>query len=133
MVFLALGIVVAKQVLDQSNVFWATWVRVAAGVITLIPIVLCHPKRRSYINELKNTKNWLVPLPASIAGNYVALLLWVAGMKYTAASRAAILNQMSTIFIFIMAALFLKERITKRKSLAIALAMTGAAMTILTN
>ncbi len=51
-------------------------------------------------------------------------------MKYTTASQAAILNQMSTIYIFILAALFLKETITGPKTLAIALALTGAGLTI---
>jgi drug/metabolite transporter (DMT)-like permease len=73
-----------------------------------------------------------VALPASICGNYIALVLWVAGMKYTTASRAAILNQMSTIFIFILAAVFLKEKITVNKGVAIFMAISGALLTIFT-
>ena len=133
MVLLALGIVIAKQVLDDSDVFWATFVRVAAGVVTLAGIVALHPRRDQYIKELALSKAWLTALPASVCGNYVALLFWVAGMKYTTASRAGILNQMSTIFIFIMAAFILKERITKSKLAAITLALTGAVMTIFSN
>jgi drug/metabolite transporter (DMT)-like permease len=53
-------------------------------------------------------------------------------MKYTTASRAAILNQMSTIFIFILAAVFLKEKITTNKAVAICLAVSGALLTIFT-
>ena len=51
-------------------------------------------------------------------------------MKYTTTSRAAILNQMSSIFIFILAAIFLKEKITVNKTIAILLALTGAGLTI---
>jgi drug/metabolite transporter (DMT)-like permease len=53
-------------------------------------------------------------------------------MKYTTASRAAILNQMSTIFIVILAALFLKEKITANKGIAIVMAVSGALLTIFT-
>jgi drug/metabolite transporter (DMT)-like permease len=128
--FLAIGIVIIKEVLEQSNVFWATLVRVVAGIISLLLIVICHPKRRQYFNELKFSRAWLTALPASVCGNYFALICWVAGMKYTTASKAAILNQMSSIFIFILAALFLKEKITANKAIAICLAVTGALLTI---
>ena len=67
-------------------------------------------------------------MPASVCGNFIALLFWVAGMKYTTASQAGILNQMSTIFIFILAAIFLKEKITVNRSIAVA--VTGACLTI---
>jgi drug/metabolite transporter (DMT)-like permease len=128
--FLAIGIVIIKEVLEQSNVFWATLVRVVAGIISLLLIVICHPKRRQYFNELKFSRAWLTALPASVCGNYFALICWVAGMKYTTASQAAILNQMSSIFILILAAIFLKEKITVNKTIAICLAITGACLTI---
>ena len=130
MIFLAAGIVMIKELLEHTNIFWATYVRLVAGTLSLLVLILCHPKRRLYLKELKSSKAWIVAFPASVSGNYLALLFWVAGMKYTTASRAAILNQMSTIFIFILAAVFLKEKITVNKSIAILLALAGACLTI---
>jgi drug/metabolite transporter (DMT)-like permease len=52
--------------------------------------------------------------------------VWIAGMKHTQASIASALNQMSTIFIFVLAAIFLKEKVTRTKLLAVVLAMLGA-------
>lgn len=130
MFFVALGIVIIKRLLDHTDVLWANFVRVSAGVVTLMIIVMFHPKRRKYFQELKFSRAWLLALPASVSGNYLALLCWVAGMKYTTASQAAILNQMSTIFIFIMAAVFLNERITRYRTIAILLALAGACLTI---
>ena len=126
MMFVALGIVVAKDVLDQVDVFWATFVRVAAGLAGLIPIVLCHPERMRFARELKFSKAWLNAFPATVSGNYIALVLWMAGMKYTTASRAAVLNQMSTIFLFILATVWLKEKMTAQRLAAIVLAVAGA-------
>ncbi len=130
MIFLAAGIVMIKDLLERTDVFWATLVRVAAATVSLFALILFHPNRRQYFRELKFSRAWLTALPASVIGNYLALLCWVAGMKYTTASRAAILNQMSSIFIFILAAVFLKEKITINKTIAILLALTGAALTI---
>lgn len=126
MFFLAIGIVIIKGVLESADVFWVTLVRVSAGIVSLLIMVIIHPKRKQYFGELKLSKAWITALPASITGNYLALLCWIAGMKYTTVSKAAILNQMSTIFIFILAAIFLKEKITVKKSVAICLAITGA-------
>ncbi len=131
MIFLSSGVVIVKTVLEQTDVFWATLVRVIAGILTLGVIILCHPGRRGFFAELKFSKAWITALPASVCGNYLALLFWLAGMKYTTVSRAAILNQMSTIFIFILAAIFLGEKITLNRAVAIGLAVTGACLTIL--
>ena len=65
-----------------------------------------------------------------MSGNYIALVLWVAGMKYTTASRAAVLNQLSVIFIFIMATVLLKEKMTRQRLAAIMIALTGAYLVI---
>jgi drug/metabolite transporter (DMT)-like permease len=57
---------------------------------------------------------------------YMSNAFWLAGMRLTKASVASALNQLSTIFIFVMAALFLKEKATPRKVAAVVLAFLGA-------
>ena len=46
-------------------------------------------------------------------------------MKYTMVSVAAVLNQLSTVFIFILAAIFLKEPVTLPIVSATILAVSG--------
>jgi len=46
-------------------------------------------------------------------------------MKYTQASTAAALNQTSNVFVFLFAALFLKEKITLLRLAAIFTAVIG--------
>ncbi len=61
-------------------------------------------------------------------GSYLALLFWLAGMKHTQTGVAAILNQTSSIYVLILAAIFLGERFTRRKAAAAALAFGGILM-----
>ena len=65
-------------------------------------------------------------LAGSFLGTFLSVIFWLAGYKYTLAGRAAIYNQLSTIFIIILAAIFLKEVMTKKKWAAVSLALAGA-------
>jgi len=49
-------------------------------------------------------------------------------MKYTNTGTAAILNQTSTIYVIIFAAIFLGEPFTKRKAVSVAIALAGIAL-----
>jgi drug/metabolite transporter (DMT)-like permease len=69
-------------------------------------------------------------IPGTVIGSFLALILWIAGMKYTQASTAAILNQTSTIHIIIMATIFLGEPLTRRKVAAVVLTLVGIAMVL---
>ncbi len=64
-------------------------------------------------------------------GSYLALIFWIAGMKYTKVGVAAILNQSSTVYVLILAAVFLHEPFTRRKLLASALAVAGIVLVTL--
>ena len=126
MFFVALGIVIAKPVLGGVPVFWATSVRLVGGSLALAALVPFLRGRRAILAPLFEPRNWKALVPASFFGSYVSLVLWVGGMKFAKASVAAVLNQLNTIFIVIIAALFLKERMTVWKTLAVALAFAGA-------
>ena len=62
----------------------------------------------------------------SFMGTYLSVIFWLAGYKYTLAGRAAIYNQLSTIFIILLASIFLNEIMTKRKWIAVTLALIGS-------
>ena len=62
----------------------------------------------------------------SFLGTYLSVVLWLAGFKYTLAGRAAIYNQLSTIIIVILARIFLKEPLNKKKIIGVILAISGA-------
>jgi drug/metabolite transporter (DMT)-like permease len=126
MFFVALGIVMVKPVLGQVSVIWATLVRVAGGTAALILLVPFLRDRRAVLAPLLDRRNWKALVPAAFFGSYLSLVLWTGGMKYAKASVAAVLNQLNTIFIVIIAAIFLKERLTGWKIAAVILAFVGA-------
>ncbi|MBT3200021.1 MAG: DMT family transporter [Phycisphaerales bacterium] len=126
MAIMGISIVMVKPLLDRSPVLWATGVRLVGGAAGLCVHLLIHPKRRAIIKSMICARSWKYTLGGSFLGGYLAMILWVGGMKYTQASTAAALNQTSNIFVFLFAAWFLKERITVLRALAICAAVLGA-------
>jgi drug/metabolite transporter (DMT)-like permease len=126
----AVAIVVVKPVLPAYPVLWATSVRLLGGVLGLVLLALARGRARRTLRELLPQAGWWVAVPGAVLGNYVALLLWVAGFKYGEAASAAVLNQTSTLFIVVLAALFLRERFTGWHAVATGLAFAGAAVVV---
>jgi drug/metabolite transporter (DMT)-like permease len=125
MATVAFGIVIAKPVLNRSPVLWATTMRQVASLAVMLPAALVSRRRRETFAVFRPTGRWKFSLPGTLLGSYLALICWVAGMKYTKAGAAAILNQTSTIYVLLLASIFLKEPLTRRKIAASALAIAG--------
>ena len=128
MVLLSIGIVIAKPVLNKpgTSVMWATTVRQAGAFLSMIPVAMFSPRRKSYLRVLRPGPTWKWAVPGALLGSYIALILWIAGMKYSdQVGVAAILNQSSTIYILLLATIFLKEPFTLRKAVATIAALSG--------
>jgi drug/metabolite transporter (DMT)-like permease len=125
MIALAIGVVIAKPVLDRSPVVWATTVRQVAATAAMVPFALASRHRGAVAEAFRPAPAWRFSLSGAVLGSYLALMLWIGGMKHTQASTAAILNQTNTVFVLVLASVFLGEAFTKRKALAAALALAG--------
>lgn len=123
---MAVGVVIMKPILETSPLVWTTLVRLCGGIIGLAVVFLIFPQRRALIDSLITTRSWTHIVVGSLVGAYAAMLVWLGGMKYTQASVASALNQTSTIFIFVFAALLLKERMNLRKTTGVVLAFAGS-------
>ncbi|MDD3642152.1 MAG: DMT family transporter [Candidatus Krumholzibacteria bacterium] len=130
MLTLGIGIVIAKPVLDRSPVIWATAVRQIGTFIAMVPVALIAPSRRGIFSHFRPAPSWRFMLPGTVLGSFLSLIFWIAGMKYTQAGTAAILNQTSTIHILVIASIFLGEPLTRRKVGAAALAFVGIMIVI---
>lgn len=122
----ALSIVMIKPMLSRSSVLWVTEMRLVGGAVPLLLLVLVNPRRREILGPLADRTNWPALVPGSILGGFVSLVLWVGGMKYAFVAVAAALSQLNAIFVVLLAAVFLKEKVTPWKAAAVVLAFAGA-------
>lgn len=128
MLTLGIGIVIAKPVLNHSPVLWATAVRQIGTFLAMLPVALLLPSRKKIFSNFRPISSWKYMIPGTVIGSFLSLIFWIGGMKYTQAGTAAILNQTSSIHIIILATIFLKEPLTKRKIAALVLALAGILM-----
>jgi drug/metabolite transporter (DMT)-like permease len=127
---LAAGVVMAKPVLAQADVVWATAVRQVGALAVLLPAALVAPGRRERLRALRPGPAWRHAVPGTVLGSYLALMLWIAGMKHTEVGKAAVLNQTSTIYTLVLASLLLGEKFTRRTALAAGLALAGVVLVL---
>jgi drug/metabolite transporter (DMT)-like permease len=67
---------------------------------------------------------------ATFFGTYVSMILWLGGMKYGTASRAALLNQMGAIFVLVLSRVS-GEAVPARRWIGAAIAVSGVAVILL--
>ncbi|MDD2889241.1 MAG: DMT family transporter [bacterium] len=125
------GVVMIKPLLVRSPLLWSTEIRLVGGLLGLGIILLLIPSRSKIVSSLFISKGWKFTIISSFLGAYIAMVTWLAGMKFTQVSIASALNQTSNIFIFLFAALLLKEPVTLQRIIAIILAVSGSLMAAL--
>jgi drug/metabolite transporter (DMT)-like permease len=126
----AVAVVMIKPMLGRLPLLWVLEIRLAAGVAALLLYLALHPRRRQIARSLvSGGVRWEVVV-SSLLGGYLAVMAWLGAFKLAQASVAAALNQTNTIFVLLLAALFLRERITPLRALAVASAVAGALLVI---
>jgi len=126
---MAIGILMVRDIYTQHSIVWVSGFRFfVAALVMAMGVAITSPKqiRRKLFLGFQRPDTWLTMIPMALLGPFLATLLWVAGFKYLPAGRAAIFNQLSTVFIIVLAYLFLKEKFTPRKAIGTALALIGS-------
>jgi drug/metabolite transporter (DMT)-like permease len=123
---MAVGVVMIKRLLEVSPLLWVSEVRLIGGILILAVVLLFHRQRKPIVMSLTGAGHRIYTVSGSFLGAYVALLLWLAGFKFAQASVVAALNQTSNIMVFVAAAIFLHEPITKQRMAGIGFAVVGA-------
>lgn len=124
---MAIAIVMVKRVLEGQPLLWIVLLRMLGGVLGLL--VMFAWRREPLLPRGPDLPRiqWRVLIGGAFLGQYVSMVLWLGGYKYTAASVAAILNETASVFIVLLAALFLHEGLTQRKLLGVSLTLSGVA------
>jgi len=124
--FTAYSVLLLKPIMDTQPIIPIALIRFSIGIIFSAVVIFYLDGFISMRETLEKGFRNKFMVGGAFFGTFLSVIFWLAGFKYTLAGRAAIYNQLSTIFIILMAAVFLNEVMTKRKWLSVALAMTGA-------
>tara|TARA_S200000501_G_scaffold77255_1_gene69084 strand:+ start:2344 stop:3231 length:888 start_codon:yes stop_codon:yes gene_type:complete len=125
-VLTAYSVLLLRPIMDYYGVVDIAIVRFATGFIFSITLLVFKNGRRSLNNTFKAGFRNVHLISGALLGTYLSVIFWLLGFKYTLAGKAAIYNQLSTIFIIILATIFLKESMNLRKWLAVFLSICGA-------
>ncbi|MBT3983720.1 MAG: DMT family transporter [Bacteriovoracaceae bacterium] len=128
--FTILAVLISRDVFQKEySLVWLTFYRFFFGNITLIIYILVSRQKGHFKEAFELFKTFdLRAWASSFFGPFLATILWFTGFKYTMAGKAAIYNQLSTVFIILLSTWFLKEKLSFRKVLAVALGITGAVL-----
>lgn len=85
-----------------------------------------HPERKL------TRKDWSLAILQGLLVGALFNVLFLAGLSYTSAASAGIISSSLPAIITLFAVLFLKERLTQKKLIALGLAMAGIALMSLT-
>lgn len=123
---MAACVLLIRDLLRSHSILTITFHRYLWGSALLVLVSLKHMPWKALGASFVPNRNWKVLLPGVFLGPYLSTLLWFAGFKYSLAGRAAIYNQMSTIITVVLAAMFLGERLTLSRVIAVILAIAGS-------
>lgn len=133
-IIMAVGILMVRDIYREISIVWVTGFRfLVASLVMMLWAAIRYPRalRTHLFVGFVRRDTWRTMVPMAILGPFLATLCWVGGFKYLTAGRAAIYNQLSTVFIILLAYVFLKERFTVRKAIGTALALAGSLLVAL--
>ena len=127
-IIMAIGILMVRDVIREGSLVWVCGFRFAVAALALALFAIFRGEGKSLAMAFQKRNTWKFTIPMALLGPFLATLFWIAGFKYETVGRAAIYNQLSTVFIIILAWLILKEKMTTRKLVGIALAIAGSVL-----
>ncbi len=127
---MALGVVIAKPMLEQHSFLWVVTLRVAAGFLGMLAIALARRQIPALWRAYRGVTHWPAIVAGGIVGTYLSMMMWLAGYKYTQASIAAVLNELAAVFILPLAVIFLRESVHARQAFGVMLALAGVVLVV---
>lgn len=120
---MAISIILVKRVLEAQPLLWVTGLRMVGAIVGMVLIAAF--RRELMLLKAPTSMRWGPLITAAFVGQFVAMVLWLAGYKFTSASVAAILNETASVFILLLAWLWLKEPLSQRGLIGVALTLSG--------
>ncbi len=128
---MAVAIVMIKRTLEQQPLLWVVAIRLGGAILGML-VTFALGRRALVPSGVKLTHGevWLL-LAAAFLGQYLSMILWLGGYKFTDASIASILNESASVFIVLLAWLFLREPLDRRRIAGVGCTLAGLACMLL--
>lgn len=127
---MAVAIVMVKRTLETQPLLWVTVLRLGGAVAGLLFLALL-PSMRQRMRFVPANVAWHRLVLAALVGQGLSMVLWLGGYKFTTASVAAILNESASVFLVVLAALWLREPLGRRAFVGVLLTFSGIACMLL--
>lgn len=123
---MAVAIVMVKRTLESQPLLWVTGLRMlgAVGGLLLAGGLMARHHGMPLLPPLQGLP-WRRLVLAAFVGQFLSMVFWLGGYKFTSASVAAILNESSSVFILLLAWAWLKEPLTRRAIAGVACTLAG--------
>lgn len=125
-IVMGVGILMVRDIFREISVIWVCAFRFLTATMVLGVFAAYKGVQDNIVYPFTRRDLWKWMIPMSILGPFIATIFWTGGFAHTSAGRAAIYNQLSTVFIIILARVFLKEKLNQRRLAGVALAAAGA-------
>ncbi len=122
---MAVAIVMIKRTLEAQPLLWVTALRMLGAVAGLWLVTLALRGRLGATLPPLAGVPWRKLLLAAFVGQFLSMVFWLGGYKFTSASVAAILNESSSVFILLLAWAWLKEPLSRRALVGVLLTIAG--------
>jgi drug/metabolite transporter (DMT)-like permease len=127
---MAVAIVMVKRTLETQPLLWVTLLRLCGAMAGLL-FLASLPSMRQRMRFVPRDVAWHRLVLAALVGQGLSMVLWLGGYKFTSASVAAILNESASVFLVVLAALWLREPMGHRAFVGVLLTFSGIACMLL--
>ena len=129
--FMAVGIVMVKEMLETRPFMMTAEIRLAGGTAGMLIYMVFRGRVKTVKQNFMKPLPWKLIISASILGSYISMMMWLAGYKLISASEASVLNETANAWIVLLAWLMLGESIGRRKVAGMLLTRAGGIIMIL--
>ncbi|MCB0422304.1 MAG: DMT family transporter, partial [Bdellovibrionales bacterium] len=123
---LVITVVLIRDLLKEHSVLTISAYRFLIGTISYWLYFSMTRHKHELFSGFKINKTFYLNLGGTFVGPFLASIFWFLGFKYAPLARAGIYNQLSTIFIIMLAAFILKETLSRLQIVAVILSIMGA-------
>jgi drug/metabolite transporter (DMT)-like permease len=122
---MAVGVVMAKNILETRSFLWTVQVRMTGGVAGMLLYMTLRGRFGSAWQRFRQPLPWPMLVTASLLATYISMLMWLGSYSLIDASVSSVLNQSSNAWIVLLAWLLLGEYIGARKFAGLLLTTAG--------